>query len=993
MITFHPIIEACYTEVHKWLSEKKELVEYRTNSAWNRVKKKLTEPSFESAALQYYVLFPAHMAKVSYALKYVVGEESLVKWLQHNSKVTVVDVGCGAGTASVAFVDYLLKLKEGNQVKTQIHLHFIGIDPNRYAIAIYHQQLAYLKSKVDGYGFNITHKLIAESDLRAVNELREELARQRESWSVPFLTHTFLFQANVVSPFSSRYNETELNRLELVELGIPEQILSTSQEMFGKEEATAYKQILENVCIDNLHIITVGTDGYEQRVSELASAIDNEFTGNNHLVKRAKGGEFYAKYSIPEACYWREHKGNEQWEVSFCAEVSSISNVALADEDWQKVQSDQNLRAAWARARHHLLSQTLVDEVEIRLFEAELDSNISHLQQQLMAYAQDVIHTDDRLHFKFPKSETKLRPLGLSRIEEEILSTALIQKLGQRISGIASRSYAYKFSRTYGEYSTEYLYENWFNAYDKYIEDARSASQDTDGCVVIQTDIKSFYTRIVRDNLVQLSTEQLSRSTRVEWLLKVLFARDIDEHEAGKGIVQGNIASGFFANLYLVDLDARFGPGNEWGLDFFRYVDDMIIVVPDPEDIQDVLSELAEQLNNLGLELNHAKTEIFSDIAEFLSATDKNETLDELQSEFQDWLNVLWILDDQLRSVFRKAYNESKSEWWYRIDLYRMCLETIGIYISTTLLSRRIYKYLFNDALCEKDYNWQSKFEIPSLPDTKNDELLCDWSREFEKLNGSWVDKQKEIVKVFQELLIESKVKLDEALEGEDSRSEKYWVRVLRFCVNKLMQTRFYKNEVERVFMEILSTSPWLIRNPHELIENLAIRGYADHIESLFTYYDDETDQTKEYMKSIILRAIRFLPDISDALWTKVVENAVNNSNVVSLMATETWLKVIQKRPELVEEEHLKSVELAIRRKPEPILRLQKNYLLILGERGQEMIIDRESEQDALVQSIRDIIQADEVSSLFNYYEPEILTKEFYSGYRADDGRYHPSPV
>jgi len=166
MITFHPIIEACYTEVHKWLSEKKELVEYRTNSAWNRVKKKLTEPSFESAALQYYVLFPAHMAKVSYALKYVVGEESLVKWLQHNSKVTVVDVGCGAGTASVAFVDYLLKLKEGNQVKTQIHLHFIGIDPNRYAIAICHQQLAYLKSKVDGYGFNITHKLIAESDLR-----------------------------------------------------------------------------------------------------------------------------------------------------------------------------------------------------------------------------------------------------------------------------------------------------------------------------------------------------------------------------------------------------------------------------------------------------------------------------------------------------------------------------------------------------------------------------------------------------------------------------------------------------------------------------------------------------------------------------------------------------------------------------------------------------------------------------------------------------------
>ena len=266
------------------------------------------------------------------------------------------------------------------------------------------------------------------------------------------------------------------------------------------------KQILENAAIDNLHIVTVGTEGFEQRVSEFALAIDNEFEGNNHIVKRLEGGEFSATYEIPETCYWREHKNNTKWELSFFAEVSSISNVALADHDWQEIQSIRNLQIAWARARHHLFSQTLVDEVEIRLFESKLDENLSRLQRQLIAYAEDVVHADGRLHFKFPKSDTKLRPLGLSRIEEEIISTALIQKLGQRISGIVSRSYAYKFSHTYGENSTEYLYENWFDAYSRYIEDARNAARNNPDCVVLKIDIRSFYTRIIQDALVQFSS-------------------------------------------------------------------------------------------------------------------------------------------------------------------------------------------------------------------------------------------------------------------------------------------------------------------------------------------------------------------------------------------------------------------------------------------------------------------------------------------------------
>jgi hypothetical protein len=995
MFSFHPIIKAGYVDVHNWLSRLDGVPDYRRNNAWNKVDKLLKESTLESAALQYYVWFPTHVAKVAFALEQLIGVDRLAEWLKYNTQVTVIDVGCGAGAASIAFVNCLLNLHESRQIQHPISVRFIGIDPNEFAIAIYNQQITRLKSKVKQYGIDITCKLIPEGDLRAVNQIREELANLRESLKVPFLAHVFLFQANIVSPFSERYHETESKRQRMVALGISDTELGDAQEVFGKEEAIAYKQILENASVDNLHIITVGTDDYEQRVVELAQAIDNEFQGKNHIVDRLGGGKYSVTYEVPDYCYWKEYRNTTQWEFDFCAAVSSISNVALADEDWKEIKSTKNLLSAWARARHHLLEQTLVDEIEIRLFESKLDVNISRLQQQLVAYAQDVVRTDGRLHFKFPKGNDESRPLGLSRIEEEILSTALIQKLGQRISGITSRSYAYKFSRTYGDSSNEYLYENWYEAYGRYIEDARISAQNNVGGVVIQTDIKSFYTRIIRDNLILLSTEQLSRSARVEWLLKMLFSRDIDEHEAGKGIVQGNIASGFFANLYLIDLDARFGPNNEWNAKFFRYVDDMIIVVPDPEHIGEVIAALIQELSkdNIDLELNLQKTEYFRDVSEFIRVTDKDEKLDELRDRFQCWISCLWILDEEHRQVFRRAYNESQVEWWYRIELYRACLRSVGIVIDAPLLSRRVYKYLFNDRLCERDLSWQQPFKIPHLPDSIDEDQVGVWKIEFEKVNDSWVEEKMSLSDALRELLSESRAELLTAIAQENTRDEKRWIRTFRFCMNKLVQIEFKYDDVVEIAVETMIELPWLIRNPHKLTEVLAIHGYINHIDSLLTYYADETDETKEYMKSIIVRAIRFLPDVSHSLWQQVAESAVSFSDVVSLMATETWLKVIQNQPELVEENHLQQIKLALSKDPAPISRLIKNYLLIMGEHGWEVAENKEDNLDFMLNDVYEIIQTDNVDSLFDYYEPEILTRDFYSGYRSEYEDYQPSPL
>ena len=157
------------------LSQLEGLSSYKLKNAQDRVKKQLQHSTLESAALQYYVYFPAHSAKVAFALEQVIGADRLIEWFKYNSQVTIIDVGCGAGAASIAFINSLINLYESGRIQHPMSVHFVGIDPNENAIAIYYQQIARLKSKVEQHSIHITNQLIAEGDLQAVNQLREEL--------------------------------------------------------------------------------------------------------------------------------------------------------------------------------------------------------------------------------------------------------------------------------------------------------------------------------------------------------------------------------------------------------------------------------------------------------------------------------------------------------------------------------------------------------------------------------------------------------------------------------------------------------------------------------------------------------------------------------------------------------------------------------------------------------------------------------------------------
>jgi hypothetical protein len=72
---------------------------------------------------------------------------------------------------------------------------------------------------------------------------------------------------------------------------------------------------------------------------------------------------------------------------------------------------------------------------------------------------------------------------------------------------------------------------------------------------------------------------------------------------------------------------------------------------------------------------------------------------------------------------------------------------------------------------------------------------------------------------------------------------------------------------------------------------------------------------------------------------------------------------------------------------------LKKNYLLIIGQHEREYVWNLTAGQDSVLRKAQEIAFEDGVESLFDYQEPEILTRQFYSGRRAEDAEdYDPSP-
>jgi hypothetical protein len=898
-------------------------------------------------------------------------------------------------------LELVIRLKEQEKLTNDINILFIGVDPSHRAIGLYIQMMENLKLSTANL-INLNFKHVNEGFPNAINHINKHLKDELLLSKIPCLSNVLVMQLNVISPFSQTYRNCQANLEELRALGIDVDKSTTENDVgLGTAEAQAYKQLIENVPIDIMHIVTIGTKNMEkhvqtgtnseitleERIKEMAHTLQ-QVVGNRHTINQINSDNHIVYFSNPPNCYWLDQKNVVEYNTDFYVDFQTVYSAdRKEDKEWNEVVSLNNLKLAWARARNNLLRETLCDETEMRLFDLSLDVRLGELQEQLCAYASDVALTDEMISYRVPKNFSVSRPKGLSRIEEEILSVAIIQKLGDKASQLRGSSYAYRISGKSSVRGTEYLYEYWFQAYCYYMKKARDSASRYPNGMILRVDIESFYTKIIQDQLCNELSKELTVSERVRWLMRLLLSKEIGEHELGKGITQGSVSSGFYANIYLTSVDAKFGSANEWGVEFHRYVDDMILIIPSPEDINIVESTLNNVLNDLGLNLNEAKTEKIYEIASFLEQSDEDECLEKLSDRFDSIVNPLWILNSEHRAIFASSYHKDEL-WWHHIGRYQQCLKALKIHTHKTDLSRRIYKYLFSEKSRERDllkqrevFQLEGELKSTQPPNDESCNAILQWTVSFTSSNNIWFCNKNALRQELVDLFQESWRKLcnmDSLNPNETRKLHRY----IRFTLYRLSVLGL--EDILDTLMEILRKAFWVIREPVNVLENLARQGYHSEIRSLLTYFQG-LDQPVEYLIAITIRAMRFLPDIDTQEWELIVNFATIPDDSVSLaeklMATETWLYLGHKYNEFKQIQHIEAIKTALRFEPAPPSRLEKNYLLILGQFEPSAVQEFSvNVNDPMLVCARNLALQGNPSEIFDVPELKILRENYYSG-------------
>ena len=915
-------------------------------------------------AAQFASYFHTHHFKCRHAFEEILSLDKLKRLLDLHPNFVLIDVGCGSGAASTAFLSTVTALHHNGELRAPVRIEIFGLDPSMNALGIYYQLMNHIVSNLNTtqieIRFHIIYKPIAES----LVELDIKLRNVMEFWQKPALSNVALVQSNVLDPFSQEFNADREQFCRLVELGVePNRIVSYVG--FGVREAHAYHDLFQQLPMDNLFALTVGTKNsdIQQLVKKMGKSLQSAFS--KHEPRQLCGTNLYhIKYENPRESFWMKVDQQQDWTTKYCVDLTSVNSIDVnGDGDWHKVLDISNLELAWARARAIHQREVLYDEIEIRLFERNRKANLKRLHKELVSYDANIARSCGRLQFSFVKNAEESRPRVLSRMEEDIVSIAIVQVLGSSAFALNSTSYAYRPNPRFASRS-EFLYEYWFPAYQLYKSEAENAVAKHSNCMVSSIDIKSYFKNIPQRELVESVQKEIrSHSERIRWLLQRIICGKLENHKEHHGLSQGGAGSGFYANTYLTEFDKEFGINNRWDAQLFRFVDDIVIVIPNPHDLGEVKDTAENTLQELGLKANPFKSKDYL-ADEFLNLANDDGKMEKLSKRFERLCKPLWCTNRAYHGLL-----EQEGIWWSRIDIYRNHLKSIEHYIEPHRLSRKLDQYQ-QERRVEGTSDELQPLSV-NLPDFDSPK----WAEQFISTNSKWIKERDTLRTDLVQLVLDSY----RELETVTCPAQKRLLSTrIYFSANRLSSIG-YGAAVDPI-TDILVEKPWIIRQPQYTIRGLAIQGYSEQINRLFEYYVLLNESWASSFLAVIIRAIRHLEEIPDELEGKVIQIAVDNESkeVLKLMATETWLMKLNCVRVAKHEAEIRQFL-----STEQSARVRKNYLLLLGKCKHD-IPQHPDDDDPLLRDAIEIAHSGDVEELFEREEPDILRERYYSRYYPD---------
>ena len=308
-------------------------------------------------------------------------------------------------------------------------------------------------------------------------------------------------------------------------------------------------------------------------------------------------------------------------------------------------------------------------------------------EYNLTANLEDVVSRMKREAYKpkpvkkvlIPKTNGKMRPLGISTYEDKIVSALIGQILNEIYEPkFIETSYGFRYNR------------NCHQAIREVIEDTQYRKTN----YIVEADIKGFFDNINHDWLIKFLEHDIADRKLIDIIKRFLKAGVMEEgkyYSTLVGTPQGSGMSPVLANIYLhyvldIWFELRVKKQSKGEAYLVRYCDDFICCFQYESDAKEFYDELQNRFKKFGLELAMEKTKIlefgrFARHNRKVKGMGKPETFDFLGFTF-------YCGEDGTKTFYRTKVKSSKAKVRKKLLEIKEWLKMCRHYKITDLIKR-----------------------------------------------------------------------------------------------------------------------------------------------------------------------------------------------------------------------------------------------------------------------------------------------------------------
>jgi retron-type reverse transcriptase len=264
--------------------------------------------------------------------------------------------------------------------------------------------------------------------------------------------------------------------------------------------------------------------------------------------------------------------------VGECEQAGAGQVLASADL-FERITAWDNLIAAWREARRGKRNRP-----EVRAFEYDLEANLVSLHEHLLRGT-----WQPGKPRRFCVRDPKWREITAPPFPDRIVHHAIVRV----VEPLFERRFiydSYACRKGKGTHQAVLRTQCFLR---------RAKRRWGDAAYTIKIDVKSYFASINHDILLRRIARVVTCERTLALWRSALSGYGFD----GVGLPVGALTSQLAANVLLDVLDHRIK--DDWGVrEYVRYMDDMVLVVPDKAAAARILDAIADELATLGLRMN-----------------------------------------------------------------------------------------------------------------------------------------------------------------------------------------------------------------------------------------------------------------------------------------------------------------------------------------------------------------------------------------------------